>query len=138
MVMPERDAHGTELAERRPARPWSDKFREAIRGVKLGVRGHSSFFVHFFLGALVVSAAAAFQVNLLEWCVLLACIGGVLTAELLNSAIEALVRGLDAGHQRWAQQTLDIAAGSVLVASIFAAIIGGLIFGARLLNVLGW
>jgi diacylglycerol kinase len=138
MVMPEREAQWTEIAERRPPRPWGDKFREAIRGVKLGVRGHSSFFVHFFVAALVVSAAAAFQVNLLEWCVLLTCIGGVLTAELINSAIEAMVRGLEAGNQRWAQQTLDIAAGSVLVASVFAAIVGGLIFGARLLNVLGW
>ena len=41
----------------RKARRWRDKFREALRGVKLGVRGHSSFSVHFFFAALAVTAA---------------------------------------------------------------------------------
>jgi hypothetical protein len=45
----------------RPRRPWSMKFRDALRGLKFGIRGHSSFFVHFFAAALVVAAAAAVE-----------------------------------------------------------------------------
>ena len=56
-------------------RPWGDKFGDAFRGLKLGVRGHSSFFVHFFFAALVAAAALVFRCDLLEWCVLLGCIG---------------------------------------------------------------
>lgn len=41
-------------AHDRPPRPWRGKFHDAFRGVKLGIRGHSSFFVHFFVAALVV------------------------------------------------------------------------------------
>src|ERR1051326_2614785 len=70
----------------RPRRPWSEKFRDALRGLKLGIRGHSSFFVHFFFAALVVAAAIVLRCELLEWCLLLGCIGLVLTAELFNSA----------------------------------------------------
>src|SRR5215468_4043497 len=82
-------------------RRWRDKFREAFRGVKLGVRGHSSFFVHFFFTAAVVATALVLQCSLVEWCVLLGCVGGVLTAELFNSAVETLVHGLEpAAKQR--------------------------------------
>src|SRR5207248_9036776 len=112
-------------------RRWRDKFRDALRGMRRGIRGHSSFFVHFFAAAIVLLAAIAFRCNLLEWCVLLGCIGGVLTAELFNSAIETLVRGLEPGQRERAKATLDIAAGAVLMASLFAAAIGGMIFGAQ-------
>src|SRR5262249_357562 len=37
-------------------RKWQAKFRDAFRGLKLGVRGHSSFSVHFFFTALTVAA----------------------------------------------------------------------------------
>src|SRR5436190_22660163 len=79
----------------RPRRPWSHKFRDALRGLKFGIRGHSSFFVHFFAGALVIVAAIVMQCSLLQWCLLLLCVGVVLTTELINSAIETLHRGLD-------------------------------------------
>ena len=71
---------------------WVRKFRCAFRGAKLGVRGQSSFFVHFFAAAAVVAAALALGVTLVEWCILLACISAVLTAEMINSAIERLAQ----------------------------------------------
>ena len=115
---------------RRP--PWRRKFKAALRGVKLGIRGHSSFFVHFFFAALALAAAIVLRCTLVEWCLLLACIGGVLTAELVNSAIETLFRGLDEETKGRAWPALDVAAGAVLLASVAAALIGLLIFGNRL------
>jgi diacylglycerol kinase len=112
--------------------PWRAKFGHAFRGLKLGVRGHSSFFVHFFFAALVVAAAIVLGCDLLEWCVLLGCIGMVLTAELVNSAIETLFRGLDEATKARVWPCLDIAAGAVLLASAVAALIGGLIFLHRM------
>lgn len=38
------------LEENHPSRSWKEKFEASFRGAKLGVRGHSSFFVHFFHG----------------------------------------------------------------------------------------
>src|SRR6476660_6108045 len=79
----------------KPARSWHDKFIDAFRGLKLGIRGHSSFFVHFFFTALVLVAAVVLCRDWWEWCLLVGCIGMVLTAELFNSAIETLCRNLD-------------------------------------------
>jgi diacylglycerol kinase len=113
-------------------RTWGAKFREAFRGVKLGVRGQSSFFVHFFVATLVIVTAAMLQCDLAEWCLLLGCIGAVVTAELFNSAIEQMFRGLDVAARDRHHGALDIAAGAVLVASIAAAVIGVIIFGRRI------
>jgi diacylglycerol kinase len=120
----------------RPRRSWRRKFHDAFRGLKRGVRGQSSFFVHFFFTALVVAAALALGCGVVEWCLLLGCIGMVLVAELFNSAIETLFRGLDEASKERVWPALDIAAGAVLLASIVAAVIGTLIFLARLILLL--
>jgi diacylglycerol kinase len=113
-------------------RTWRVKFATAFRGLKLGIRGHSSFAVHFFFAALVIAAAIVFRCSLLEWCLLLGCIGMVLTTELVNSAIETLFQGLDEAGKARVWPCLDIAAGAVLLASITAAVIGSLIFLSKL------
>lgn len=112
----------------KPRRSWRDKFRDAFCGLKLGIRGHSSFFVHFFFAALVVAAAVVLRCTLVEWSLLLGCVGVVLTAELFNSAIETLFHGLDEATKHRARACLDIAAGAVLMASLFALVIGGMVF----------
>ncbi|HZV03515.1 MAG TPA: diacylglycerol kinase [Gemmataceae bacterium] len=117
-----------------PRRWWRDRLRPACRGIKLGVRGHSRFFVHFFCAALVLTAAIVLRCDLVQWCLLLGCIGMVLITDLLNNAIEALFIGLDKSSMPRAASCLDIAAGAVLLASITASLIGGLIFLSRLLE----
>jgi diacylglycerol kinase len=120
----------------RQRRSWYRKFHEATRGVKLGIRGHSSFFVHFFVAGLVIAVATALGCSLLRWCMLLGCIGLVLTAELFNSAVETLFHGLDHETRNRCWPALDIAAGAVLLASLFAAAIGSIIFIDRIVELL--
>jgi len=124
-------------AQSRPRRPWRAKFRDAFRGLKLGIRGHSSFFVHFFFAALVLAAAIVLRCSLEQWCVLVVCIGMVLTAELFNSAVETLFRGLDEATKERSWPALDIAAGAVLLASLVAAVVGIVIFASRFAQMLG-
>ena len=118
----------------RSRRPWRDKLRAALRGIKLGARGHSSFSVHFFVSVLVLAAAIVLHCDLIQWCLLLGCIGLVLTSELFNSAIETVYRALDEESKARAQPFLDITAGAVLLASITASIVGGLIFLSHLIE----
>jgi diacylglycerol kinase len=122
-----------DAARRKERRRWRDKFREAIRGVKLGVRGHSSFCIHFFFAATALAAALALQCTIAEWCLIVFAIGLVLSVELLNSAVETLFHCLDADTKKRMGRPLDIAAGAVLVASLTAAVVGVLVLGRRLL-----
>jgi diacylglycerol kinase len=126
----------SEPTRRRHRLSWRAKFRAAFRGIKVGVRGHSSFFVHFFLSALVVAAAIVLRCEVIDWCILLGCIALVLTAELFNSALETLFRGLDDETKGRTWPSLDVSAGAVLFASIAAAVIGGIVFLQRLVKLL--
>ena len=129
------DEKTAEPAEPR-RRTWRDKFHDALRGLKHGIRGQSSFFVHFFFAALVLAAAGMLRCSLEQWSLLLLCIGGVLAAELFNSAVETLFRGLDEATKERCWRSLDVAAGAVLLASIVAVIVGVLVFVQRFVQIL--
>ena len=121
-----------------PATHLSDKFRDAFRGVKLGIRGQTSYFVHLFFAAAVVVAGLVLKVSMLEWCLLLLCIAGVLTAEMFNSALEALARAITREHDPAVGEGLDMASAAVLMAAIGSAIIGALLFAQHLGPMFGW
>ncbi len=125
---PKQEDATPEARRKKPRRLWRDKFRDAFRGLKLGIRGHSSFFVHFFFTVLVIAAAIVLGCQPLEWCLLLGCIGLVLAAELFNSAVETIFHGLEETTKPRVQPCLDIAAGAVLLASFVAVLIGSIIF----------
>jgi diacylglycerol kinase len=141
MVMPrspldlEPSLQGEERSPPR-ARSWRRKFDDALKGLKRGIRGQSSFFVHFFFAALVAAAALVLRCTVEQWSLLILCIGVVLTAELFNSALEHLVRGLDEVTRERVWPCLDIAAGAVLLASIVASAVGIVIFLSRLWEML--
>jgi diacylglycerol kinase len=118
----------SEIPPIRPERPWGDKFRDAFRGLKFGIRGQSSFFVHFFMTAVVVVTGAMIQLNHNEWCLLTLCIFTVLAAEMFNSALESMARAITDETDPHVGAALDIGSAAVLLASIGAAIVGSIIF----------
>lgn len=115
-------------------RSWLHKFSCAFKGLKAGIRGHSSFSVHFFAAAIVVSLATVLSCNLTEWAVLVGCVAAVIVSELFNSAVEELVRchPENERHRYW--PALDVAAGAVLAASFFAMVVGSLILGNKVMG----
>jgi diacylglycerol kinase len=119
-------------------RPWIAKFRDAVYGCALAVRGQSSFGVHLAMAGLVIVAAAALRVSLIEWCLLGLCIVAVLAAELFNTAIEYLAKAVNPQHDPNLGKALDIASGAVLLAALGAAAVGSTIFIYRLGILLAW
>lgn len=120
--------------KRQPRGGWGFKFACAWRGLKSGIRGHSSFQVHFLVVALVIAAGIALRVSRVDWCLLALCIAGVLAAELFNSALEELAAGFHREHDPHLARALDIASGAVLLAALGAACVGMLVLGWRLVE----
>lgn len=116
-------------------RTWYQKFRCAFRGLRLGIRGQSSFVVHFAAAALTILAAALLRIDRTQWCVLMLCITIVLTAEMFNSALEHLARAVDRPDNQHLGSALDIGSAAVLTASIGASLVGALIFAVRFLEI---
>src|SRR5262245_58852574 len=130
--------HVSQTRRRAAPRGWRYRLREAFRGMKVGMRGHSSFSVFLFAAALAVAACVALDCRLVEWCLILLCIGFVLTAELFSTAIETLARGQDVDPHSPRNRSLGIAAGAVFLASVFAASVGGMVFVNRFGELLRW
>jgi len=117
---------------------WSNKFRNAFRGLRVGIRGQSSFYVHFVVTLLVIVFGTFLRVSPLEWCVLLLCIGSVMSAELFNSAFESIAKSVTREFDDNVRNALDIASAAVLLSAIFAAIVGASIFLFRFGLWFGW
>jgi diacylglycerol kinase len=112
---------------RRPVRTWVQMFRDAMRGVKIAVRGEVNFFVHFFIAVLAATAGAIVELSDERWCLYILCVTVVLTAELFNTSIEHLARAVTREQHPEVRDALDIASGGVLMAAIGAGCVGTLI-----------
>jgi diacylglycerol kinase len=112
-------------------RTWYEKFRDAFRGMRTGMRGQSSFQVHIGVTIVVIVLAALLRCAFLEWCILLLCIGGVLTAEMINSAMEYLAKAIDENHNPHLGDALDTGSAAVLFASLVAGAVGAIVLISR-------
>ncbi len=115
---------------------WNDKFACAFRGLREGVRGGTSFVAHFFIAIVVIAAAAATRMRPVEWCVLLLCITVVFAAELFNTALEAMARAVTRETNPHIRDALDIAAAAVLTVAAGSVVVGVVLFGSRLWQLL--
>lgn len=114
-------------------RGWITKFAGAFLGIRQGIAGQSSFAIHLPLAAAVVAFATILNVSLEHWCILILCIGIVLTAELFNSSLEWICRSITGQIDPDIERALNIASGAVLATSITAAIVGCIVFLSALL-----
>ncbi len=105
-----------------------NSFKFAIRGMNSAFRSEPHMRLHVLSALVVVVAGFFFEVTPTEWCLLISCIGLVITAEIFNTAIEALTNLVSPDWHPLAGKTKDLAAGAVLVASVTAAIVGSIIF----------
>ena len=92
--------------------------------------------VHIVCALIAMITAYVLNISLTEWCIILICIGIVLSLEIINTAIEALVDLVEPNQNSMAGKVKDLAAGAVLVFSIISAIIGIMIFGKYILDLL--
>lgn len=109
-------------------------FGYAINGILIAVKEQLNLKVHLLATACVIAAGFFFELNTLEWAVVLLTFGLVLVAEMVNSAIEYLVDFVSPQHHAQAGKVKDVAAGAVLISAIIAAVVGLLIFGNKFLT----
>jgi len=114
------------------------KFQNAFRGIALGVRGESSFYVQITAALAVVALGWLLRMTRLEWGLLVLCITSVLVAEMFNSALETLAKAVDTRYNPQVGKSLDISSAAVLLSSAGAAIVGTMLFAYRLGIALGW
>lgn len=103
-------------------------FKYAIEGVVHVFRTQRHMRFHFLTMVLVLVVSLVFQLKREEVIVLLFTITLVLAAEMLNTAIEAVVDLVTQTYHPLAKFAKDIAAGAVLITTINALAVGFLLF----------
>ena len=115
---------------------WPKKFAVAISGLLWAIRTQSSFWIHIPIALAVLALAAILQIELWRWVAVVLTITLVFAAELLNSAIEQLIKVLHPEHDERIGRALDVSAAGVLITAIGAIIVGLLTLGQPLLAML--
>lgn len=114
-----------------------EAFSNAFSGLQAAFVGERNFKIHCALTIFAVIAGFALKLDPVSWVLLVFAIGLVMTAELLNTAIERVVDIASEGEfSALARDAKDIAAGGVLLSSIAAAIIGLILFVPRVIALL--
>lgn len=106
-----------------------NSFGYAFEGLIHALKEGRNFRIQALVGVLVLLLAWIFNFTRFEWAILLVTISIVLTAELLNTVIELLVDiAVREKILPKAKIAKDVAAASVLLISIFALIVGLVLF----------
>lgn len=105
----------------------------AWQGIAAAYRLENSFRTQARMAVGAVIVLAVLRPGWLWTGIILALIGLVLVAELVNTALEALLDGLHPEHAAFVKLAKDVGAGAALVASATAALAGV----AMLVDVLG-
>ena len=116
--------------------PLYKSFGYAFEGIFAGIRGERNMKIHCFAAVCVVVAGVLFHISVTEWCICLVLFGLILSLELVNTAIEAVVDLVTEDKKPLAKLAKDTAAGAVLIAAGMAAMAGLLIFVPKLISFL--
>ena len=103
-------------------------FSHAFDGLVCALKAERNMKVHAVMTVLVVVCAFVFRLTVTEKVIVFAMCGLVIMAELLNTALEAVVDICSPEFSALAKTAKDSAAAAVLVMSITAAVIGTVIF----------
>lgn len=105
-----------------------------FNGILYTLKYERNMVIHFLVMILVIIAGIVFKITFVEWGVCFVLFALVLSLELMNTALENVVDLVTEEKKAKAKVAKDAAAGAVLVAAIFAVIIGISIFLPRLLE----
>lgn len=90
--------------------------------------------LHLLAATLVVALGWGLQVSASEWLALVLAMSAVFTSEALNTALELVVDLVSPEWHALARDAKDVAAGAVLLASMGAVVVGGLVFLPKFFN----
>lgn len=112
-----------------------NSFKYAFSGLKSAYKREQNLKIHILIMFLVIIFGIIFKISKIEWIICLILFGLVITEELMNTAIEAIVDIIMPQINPKAKLAKDVAASAVLVTAISSAIVGLIIFVPKIINI---
>lgn len=118
---------------RKKKNPLYKSFGYAFEGIFTGIKKERNMKIHCLAMLCVVVIGVFVGISVTEWCICLILFGLILSLELVNTAVEAVVDLVTEEKKPLAKLAKDTAAGAVLIAAIMAAGVGLIIFVPKIL-----
>lgn len=106
----------------------------ALDGIEYAINHERNIKIEIFISILVSILGFLFKINIIEWCIIIITFSLVLGLELVNTAIERTVDLVTKDYYELAKNAKDVAAGAVLIVSMFSVVIGIIIFLPKVIN----
>ena len=103
-------------------------FKCAAKGAVYTIKNERNMRIHTVISAYVLLFSCFFHLSVVKYAVLFLTIGSVLTLEMINTSIEAIIDICAKEYNSVAKIAKDIAAGTVMIAAVIAVAIGGVFF----------
>ena len=103
-------------------------FKYSIDGLVYAYKYEQSMMIHVFATICVLAVNIFFRVSDFEWLITIVCIGMVLAAELINTAIEAVVDLITLEQHPLAKIAKDCTSAATFVLAMMALAIGLVIY----------
>ena len=127
------------LADPEPVEKRRSAFKQRLVdvecGVRLGFRRDCTFFVHFFVGSIVIATGFVLKLELWQWVTVVLSLTMVLTAEMFQQVLKTILESVGQYVPEAARRAERIGAAAVFVAIVGTAITVGMIFAQRLVEV---
>lgn len=104
-------------------------FLYAGQGIAASVKNQRNLRFHIAAAVYVTAFSFFYELTKAEYALLALTFSSVISAELINTAVEAAVDLYSPEKSSLAKLAKDAAAGAVLMAAVFAVIVGVLLFG---------
>ena len=111
-------------------------FQHAFEGIISTIKKERNIKIHLSFMCAVILCGFYFHITKIEWMICLILFALVLSLELVNTAIEAVVDLATEDIHPLAKLSKDAAAGAVLIASMFSIVLGILIFLPKIILLL--
>ncbi|MBN2891827.1 MAG: diacylglycerol kinase family protein [Bacteroidales bacterium] len=103
-------------------------FKYAFQGLFYVFRTQTNMQIHAFAMILVVVVGVFFKISSSEWLFITLAVALVMVSEIVNTAIEEIVNFISPDFHKQAGLIKDLGAAFVLLAAIFAIVVGIIIF----------
>ena len=109
-------------------RTHKDSFKDAFAGLRWTITTQPNFRIHLILSVLALLLGLLLQITFVEMAIIIFTIVLGLTAEMINTSIEAMTDLITKERREDAKIAKDVAAGMMLLTAIGAIIVAVCIF----------
>lgn len=117
-----------------------NSFKVAFRGIRFAIKSESHIRFHLIAGFYVILFSFFYSLSKAQWGIIFLLISSIITAELFNTAIEALCNLNTQSYDPVVKITKDIAAGAVLILTVAAVAVAVVFYfdTAVIINIIGF